>query len=186
VEILLAEDDPITQRMLERILVSQGHQVTVAETGEAALGLYDQAAPQLLLTDWTMPGSALDGIGLVEAVRRRMRRDYIYIIMITANTGQDHLLRAMRAGADDFLTKPLQRQELDLRLMVAERILGFRNQFIRMGELIPMCAVCKRIRDDHDYWKRVESFLEDNLNQHVTHGLCPECLAASPRLRPKG
>jgi sigma-B regulation protein RsbU (phosphoserine phosphatase) len=177
-EILLAEDLPLQLRAVQSLLTRMGHSVRTAENGTRAVELLADFPPQLIISDWEMPGG-LDGIELCKHVRATNTRDYIYFIMLTARNDRGDLEVAMAAGVDDFICKQNITKDLPLRLFVAERILGFRNQFIRMSELIPMCSVCHKVRQDRDYWTKVETFIEKSLHKNVTHGMCPECLAAA-------
>ena len=99
------------------------------------------------------------------------------IILLTAiNTSHDDFLTAMDSAVDDFLTKPFERCMLRARLHVAERILGFTTQVKHLKELLPICAYCHKIRDDLDYWQRLESYIADHTAVKFSHGICPDCL----------
>jgi response regulator RpfG family c-di-GMP phosphodiesterase len=121
-----------------------------------------------------MPG--LDGLQLCQKVRQRPKTDYTYFILLTAiNTGRDNLRQAMNAGIDDFLTKPLDREAILMRLNVAERILEFTTQIRALKELIPICMYCKRVRDDSNYWEQVEHYIHEHTGSNFSHGICPQC-----------
>ena len=118
----------------------------------------------------------VDGLELCQKVRSRPKTDYTYFILLTAiNTGRENLRKAMDAGIDDFLTKPLDREAVLMRLRVAERILEFTTQIRQLKELIPICMYCKRVRDDQDYWQQVESYIHAHTGSNFSHGICPEC-----------
>ena len=127
--ILVAEDDPVSRRVLEAVLVRLGHECELAQDGEAAWAHFERAAPDVLITDWMMPG--LDGPGLCRRIRAAPG-DACYVIMLTALSGDAHTRTAMDAGADDFLTKPLDRNQLAMRLAVAARLHALRE---RVAEL---------------------------------------------------
>jgi response regulator RpfG family c-di-GMP phosphodiesterase len=121
-----------------------------------------------------MPG--LDGLQLCQKVRERPKTDYTYFILLTAiNTGRDNIRKAMDAGIDDFLSKPLDREAILMRLRVAERILEFTTQIRQLKELIPICMYCKRVRDDTNYWDQVETYIHTHTGSNFSHGICPEC-----------
>jgi two-component system chemotaxis response regulator CheY len=117
--VLVAEDDPVSRRVLEALLVRMGHECVLAEDGDAAWARFERAMPDVLITDWMMPG--LDGPALCRRVRAA-HGDTCYVMVLTALSGDDHVRTAIEAGADDFLTKPLDRNQLTLRLALAERL----------------------------------------------------------------
>src|SRR5207248_257965 len=84
--------------------------------------------------------------------RARPEQPYVYFILIRPRGGREQYLAGMRAGADDFLTKPVDADQLGARLTVAERILGLRRELQQLEGLLPICAYCKRIRDDQENW----------------------------------
>ena len=173
-KILIAEDDLVSAKLLEFTLEHFGHQVISTRTGEEAWERFDAEPVRVIVSDWMMPG--MDGLELCRTVRSRPRTDYTYFILLTAiNTGRDNLRTAMDAGIDDFMTKPLDREAIMMRLRVAERILDFTRQIRQLKELIPICMYCKRVRDDSDYWQQVESYIHAQTGTNFSHGICPDC-----------
>jgi CheY-like chemotaxis protein len=173
-KILIAEDDPVSVKILQFTLEHYGHEVVSAADGEEAWQIFDREPVRVIVSDWMMP--RLDGLELCQKVRSRPKTDYTYFILLTAiNTGRENLRKAMDAGIDDFLTKPLDREAVMMRLRVAERILEFTTQIRQLKELIPICMYCKRVRDDQDYWQQVESYIHAHTGSNFSHGICPEC-----------
>jgi len=129
VKILVAEDDPVSRRVLEAVLARMGHECESAEDGEAAWARFQAAVPDVLITDWMMPRMA--GPDLCRQVRSAYGPD-CYVIMLTALSGDGDVKLAMEAGADDFLNKPLDRNQLTMRLAVADRLRQLR---LRVAEL---------------------------------------------------
>ena len=127
--ILVAEDDPVSRRVLEALVERMGHECAVTEDGDQAWARLAENAPDVLITDWMMPGLA--GPDLCRKVRQAHGED-CYVIMLTALTGEAQVRGAIDAGADDFLTKPLDRNQLAMRLAVAERLHALRA---RVSEL---------------------------------------------------
>jgi DNA-binding response OmpR family regulator len=123
--ILVAEDDAVSRRVLEAILERMGHECAVTADGDEAWARLaaGDGAPEVLITDWMMPGLA--GPDLCRKVRERYGES-VYVVMLTALSGEAHVRAAMDAGADDFLTKPLDRNQLQMRLAVAERLHALR------------------------------------------------------------
>ena len=175
-KILIAEDDFVSVKVLQLTLEHEGHEVVVACNGEEAWNLFDANPVRVIVSDWMMPG--MDGLELCQKVRNRAKTDYTYFILLTAiNTGRENLRRAMDAGVDDFLSKPLDREVISMRLRVADRILEYARQIRILKELLPICMYCKRIRDDGDYWQQVESYLHAHTGSNFSHGICPDCFS---------
>lgn len=175
--ILIAEDDPVSVKILQFTLEHFGHDVVAASDGAEAWTLFDHDPVRVIISDWMMP--ELDGLELCAKVRARPKTDYTYFILLTAiNTGRENLRKAMDAGVDDFLAKPLDREAIMMRLRVAERILDFTRQIVQLKELIPICMYCKRVRDDSDYWQQVETYIHTHTGSNFSHGICPDCFAS--------
>lgn len=119
--ILLVEDEPTTRLMAAHQLRRAGYDVEVAENGQKAFERLRQRLFSLLLTDWEMP--IMDGIALCRAVRAAQFDGYVYIILLTARDSKANVIEGLEAGADDYLTKPVDDQELAARLQTAQRIL---------------------------------------------------------------
>ena len=126
VRILIAEDDAASRLLLCRAVEQLGHEVLVASDGVAAWDLYRQHDVDVIVSDWVMPG--LDGPDLCRRVRVEPRETYTYFILLTALEGKHHFIQGMQAGADDYLTKPLDRDELLARLQVASRVTTLHHQ----------------------------------------------------------
>ena len=173
-KILIAEDDPVASKILRLTLEQVGHEVIVVSNGAAAWEAYLKEQVSVIVSDWMMP--ELDGLQFCRRVRERADRDYTYFILLTANHARrENLTLAMEAGIDDFLQKPLDREAIWMRLRVAERILSFTRQIRQLGELLPICAFCKKIRDDGTYWKQFEAYIQEHTGSNFSHGVCPEC-----------
>jgi CheY-like chemotaxis protein len=183
-KILVAEDDPVSVKILQLTLEHYGHEVITTGSGEEAWEAFDREPVRTIVSDWMMPG--LNGLDLCKRVRARAKTDYTYFILLTANTtGRENLREAMDAGIDDFLPKPLDREVIMMRLRVAERILEFSTQIRQLKELLPICMYCKRIRDDSDYWQQVESYIHTHTGSNFSHGICPDCFQKEIHVYPR-
>lgn len=140
-KILVAEDDPVSRTILVRAVEKLGHESLAVSDGEEAWETY-RKTPDLdvIISDWMMPG--VDGIELCRRVRNDGREDYVHFIFLTALSDRDHLLEGFEAGADDYLTKPLDRAELQVRLAAAERV---RDLYRRLEE---KNAELERLKDE--------------------------------------
>lgn len=188
--ILVAEDQSVSRHILAANLRKWGYEVTAVEDGtQAWQALQAESAPPLVILDWLMPG--IDGIEICSQIRKRPRPRPIYLILLTARRGQEDKIQGLQAGADDYITKPFDREELRARVQVGIRVLelqGALAQRVRELEealsrvktlqgLLPICSYCKKIRDDRNYWQQVEGYISDHSEAQFSHGICPECYA---------
>jgi len=138
VKILVAEDDPVSRRLLEVTLSKWGYEVVTCADGQAAWdALKAPDAPQLVILDWMMP--RLDGLQVCKNVRNPAERPaepYVYIILLTAKSQKTDMVTGLEAGADDYLTKPFDAQELRMRLRAGRRILDLLDELVRAREIM--------------------------------------------------
>ena len=137
--ILVAEDQPTCAQFLRRVLEHLGHEVDLVPDGEAAWQAIAETEANLLISDWVMP--RLDGLELCRRIRAARLNHYIYIILLTAKDRREDLIAGLRAGADDFLTKPPDHDELAVRLEVAARILAVHAELARKNAVLESLAV---------------------------------------------
>jgi len=131
--ILIAEDDPVSRRILQSFLVKWGYEVIVAVDGAQALAILERMDfPRLAVLDWMMPG--LEGPQVCQKIRNESNRAYIYILLLTARNQKEDILQGLESGADDYLTKPFDAQELRARLLVGQRILDLQDNLIAAQE----------------------------------------------------
>jgi DNA-binding response OmpR family regulator len=124
-KILIAEDEPISRLFLEKALQRLGYEVRACKDGSEAWDAYQKSTYPIVISDWMMPGT--DGLELCRRIRQQSRPAYCYFLMLTMRASKADFLEAMDAGADDYLTKPLDADEIEVRLRVAERILAFQK-----------------------------------------------------------
>ncbi len=189
-KILIAEDEPVTREKLAELLRGWGCDVTAVRDGnEAWQALESAEVPPLVLADVQMPG--MDGPELCRRVRTDLQQRGLYIILLTSvRVTKADLVDGLLAGADDYLFKPFDQAELKARLKVGARVLRLQSELrSRVEELeaalghinqlegmLPICAWCKKIRDDKNYWHQVESYIAKHTAAEFTHSICPECL----------
>jgi sigma-B regulation protein RsbU (phosphoserine phosphatase) len=175
-KILIAEDDPVAAKILQRALENMGHDVIACPNGDEAWSAFDRDPVRVVVSDWFMPG--LDGLALCRKIRARAKTPYTYFILLTSQgTGPENYDLASAAGIDDFLTKPLDRPTIRMRLRVAERILSYATEIRQLKDLIPICSYCRKIRNDKNYWQMVETYIGEQTGSNFTHGICPDCHA---------
>jgi two-component system, cell cycle response regulator len=131
--VLIAEDDAVSRMILRRAVQRFGHEVLVAEDGRKAWKLYRETpGVDVVISDWMMPD--MDGLELCHRLREEKRDEYTYFIFLTTLNGKEHLLEGMQAGADDYLSKPLDRDQLEVRLIAAARITALHRQLTKQKE----------------------------------------------------
>jgi sigma-B regulation protein RsbU (phosphoserine phosphatase) len=188
VRVIIAEDDAVSRRILETLLRKWGHEVTITEDGEAAWDvLREPGAPSLAILDIMMPG--IDGLELCRRLRQLPNTIPPYVILLTANHGVREIVKGIEAGANDYLTKPYDRDELRVRLQVGVRIVELQTsladrvaqlevalaQVKQLEGILPICSYCKKIRNDLDCWQHVEAYVTDHSEAEFSHGICPAC-----------
>lgn len=187
--VLIAEDDLTSHQILKAVLDKWGYEVVSTRNGrEAWQALQDAGSPRLAILDWMMP--EMDGVEIIRKIRERSESKTMYIILLTAKGRKEDIVSGLETGADDYITKPFDREELHARVQVGQRVLELQSaledriqelqdaldQIKTLKGLIPMCASCKKIRDDEGYWQQVETYIMDRSGAEFSHGLCPDCL----------
>jgi sigma-B regulation protein RsbU (phosphoserine phosphatase) len=189
-KLLVADDDAMVRRLLQRTLERWGYEVLAVADGAEAWQVLEAAdRPEAAILDWVMPG--LTGIDVCRRVRERSPEAGTYLILLTSKDRTEDAVAALEAGADDHIAKPFAPDELRARVRVGERIvtlqriLGQRvraledalQQVKRLQGLLPICAWCKKVRNDQNYWQGVDVYVAEHSEARFTHGICPDCRA---------
>lgn len=187
-KILIAEDDFISRKLLEKSLKNWGYEVVVVEDGKSAFDiLQSDDSPQFAILDWMMPG--MTGVEICKKIREKTEERYTYIILLTALEQIENMVEGFESGADDYVAKPFHAQELKARIKVGLRILDLQRNLSdhvnrlktalenidTLEGLLPICSYCKRIRDDKNYWSQVEEYIAVRSNVDFSHSICPDC-----------
>jgi phosphoserine phosphatase RsbU/P len=171
--IFIVDDDPTSRMILSAALEKLGHQVSSASSADEALSVLETGHVPILISDMVMPG--MNGLDLCRRIREANRQQYTYIILLTSVAGKFGYLVGMKAGADDFIMKPFDKDMLAARLVAAERLLNLHSQVKQLSGLLPICCVCKKVRDDKNYWQQVETYIAHRTDAKFSHGYCPAC-----------
>jgi two-component system cell cycle response regulator len=132
-KILVADDDPMSRRLLQKTLERAGYEVVAVENGRLAQEeLCRPDGPRLALLDWEMP--EVDGPGVCRAVRAQRDKTYVYMVFLTSKETSDDKVEGLRSGADDYLTKPFHPEELKARLRTGQRILHLEDRLVEARE----------------------------------------------------
>ena len=173
-KVLIAEDDRTSRALLQGSLLKLGYEVVEAVNGASAWDALGRTGARIVVSDWVMPD--IDGLELCRRVRARKEAPYVYFILLTGKMlGESHHAKAMNEGVDDFLTKPLDIDALRIRLRVAERIVLLTERVRSLEGILPMCAYCRRIRDERGKYQGLEEYVSAKTPAQFSHGVCPEC-----------
>jgi len=187
-QVLIAEDDRATGQILARTLQRWNFETTVVVDGAQAWDHLRQThGPTLAILDWMMPG--LDGPDVCRRVRAERPDANMYLLLVTARESRSDVVAGLDAGADDYIIKPFDPEELRARVAVGVRVLTLQQKLAeRVAELqtalsnvkqlrglLPICSYCKRIRGDDQYWQQVESYIAAHSDAQFSHGICPPC-----------
>ena len=188
--VLIAEDETVSRLLLESILREWGYEVVAtSDGGEAWDALRRADAPRMAILDWQMPG--VDGLELCRRARATPETASLYVLLLTGKGGTDNLVAGLRAGANDYITKPFDLDELSARLNVGRRVVELQQsladrvaelertlaQVKQLQGLIPILAWCKKVRNDANYWQQVEDYIGEHSDARFSHGICPDCFA---------
>jgi len=189
-KVLIAEDDRVTGQLLDGTLRRWKYDTILVTDGDAAWAhLRQTTLPTLALLDWMMPG--MDGPDVCRRVRAELPLANMYLMLVTARETRRDLIAGLDAGADDYVVKPFDADELRARIGVGVRVIALRENLAERVEqlqvalssvkqlrgLLPICSYCKRIRGDDSYWQQVESYITAHSNAQFSHGICPTCYA---------
>lgn len=201
-DILIVDDMPANLRVLSFMLTEQGHQVRPVLSGQLALTAVQEAPPDLILLDVAMPD--MDGYEVCRQLKAGERTADIPIIFISARVETEDKVKALRLGGVDYITKPFQLEEvlsrvnthLNLRHLqkslreknsqLEEKNMQLQEKNAQLQEaltniktlrgLIPICANCKKIRNDEGFWQDVAIYVKNHSEADFTHGICPDCM----------
>ena len=184
--ILVVDDEPVVRQVLLNQLTSSGYDVIEAKDGPEALRRLAES-PDLVLLDIMMP--RMSGFEVCDSIRQKYSMDQLPVIYLSAKSQVEDLLNGFATGANDYVAKPVSKDELIARVRThlelrdlnaeMERLVAKRtDQVQRLGGLLPICSSCKKIRDDDGYWREVEAYLDQHSEATLTHGLCDLCITS--------
>lgn len=203
IKVLVVEDDPFFQRVLQKRLTVDGYQVQTAADGREGMKAIVSFEPDLVISDWMMP--EVDGLELCQSVKTGLGENAPYFILLTAKGEISDRLLGLETGADDYLVKPCDQGELMARVRAGLRIVLLSQELRRtVAELraanaaleggsrparaigkLPMCSVCRHVRDGEGDWHALDEYLIEHELADFTHGICPDCRTTHyPRLVP--
>ena len=188
-KVLIIDDSPIDIMLLESwVGESPGNEPYCFTSAGEAISWCRDNLPDFIVVDYHMP--VMNGIEFLSQVRAISGFTDIPVVMVTAEHDKSVRYDALNHGANDFLNKPLDKMEFIVRM---NNMLNLRRAHIRLEDkvealekalsdikrlqgLLPICASCKKIRDDQGYWKQIEAYLSEHSDLSFSHGICPDCL----------
>jgi phosphoserine phosphatase RsbU/P len=188
-KVLIADDDVVLRHSLKVHLERWEYEVSECADGRQAWkAMQSIDAPSVAVIDWNMPG--MDGPTICQELRETPSLSAMYVILLTSNAEQKDVIAGLESGADDYITKPFDWGELRARLRIGTRIVSLQQALAarvselqvalanvrQLSGLLPICAYCKRVRDDKDYWQQIEQYVGDHSQAEFSHGICPDCL----------
>lgn len=195
--VLIADDDLVHCKMLAKMLTPLGLDIEIHHDGEAAYASLLANPPHVAILDWNMPG--VDGVEICRRLRAQTKKAPTYVLMLTGREDIADLVLALEAGADDYLAKPAQKDELRARIMNGLRMIDLQLTLARRVQeleealanvkmlqgLLPICSYCKSVRNDDNYWQKVEAYFAEHADVRFSHGICPGCFESivEPQLR---
>jgi DNA-binding response OmpR family regulator len=186
--LLVADDDANTINLLHKYLTRWNYDVVTAQNGLEALDVIrGNNTPQIIILDWLMPG--MDGVEVIRQARQMQSSNPPYIILFTVRDEKRAIIEGLDAGANDYVTKPFDKDEFHARIRVGERVIELQNSLAdRIRELqeaiaqihtlrgiISICSFCHKIRNDEKSWERLEKYIGEHSAAEFSHGICPEC-----------
>ena len=188
-KILIADDSLVVRRRLSALLVAWGHEVVETKDGEETWRLLcGTDVPSIAILDWVMPEP--DGVELCKRIRETPALKKTYVLMLTGMSNPEDIVAGLNAGANDFIIKPFNEPELQARVNVGVRVVELQSELSnRVAELehamaeitqlrgiLPICAYCKSVRNDQNYWQTVEQYVGAHADVKFSHGICPKCM----------
>lgn len=165
-KVLIVEDDPVSRRLLEAFLLEWDYKVLVTTGGgEAWEALQSPEAPNLVVSDWMMPD--MDGIELCRKIRNMKRPGYTYFILLTTRGKKEDIIKGLESGADDFIIKPFDREELKCRLKIGARIVELEHRILQMAKTDFLTNVLNR----RAFMERMEQEVQRSYREAVPFSL---------------
>jgi DNA-binding response OmpR family regulator len=195
-QVLVTDDSPQILLLSTALLRRAGYEVLEASTGQECLDAVRVHHPDLVLLDVMLPD--MTGVQVCREIKNDKSLDDIFVILASGvQISSEHQAEGLDIGADGYIIRPISNKEFLARVQAGERIKRAedalrekeRQQQTLISQLkealaeiktlkgrIPICATCKKIRDDEGYWNQLETYISEHTDAVFTHGICPECL----------
>jgi len=178
--ILIIDDQPANLKVLLSLLKENGFEVRIAENGERALKVLAHHHPDIVLLDVMMPG--MDGFTTCRRMKDDEKTRDIPVIFMTALDSLEDKVAGFEAGGVDYITKPFQQVEVLARIRThymlkkqQDELEAALAEVKKLSGIIPICSVCKQIRNEKGYWQQVEQYIAERSTAQFSHALCQKC-----------
>jgi DNA-binding response OmpR family regulator len=186
--VLIADDHDINRKLLHAILTKAGYDVIQATNGTDALNiLKNTTTPLVGLIDWEMP--EMEGVEVCRQTRALKSAPPLFLIVVTVRDSKQDVVAGLEAGANDYVTKPFDQTELLARVKIGTQMVELQQALTQhvkeleealanvkqLSGLLPICSYCKKIRDDKNYWERVDDYVTKHSEAQFSHSICPQC-----------
>jgi len=186
--VLVADDHDVNRKLLHAIFSKAGYEVVQATNGTEALSiLKDATSPMVGLIDWEMP--EMEGVEVCRQARALNPNTPLFLIVVTVRDSKQDVVVGLEAGANDYVTKPFDQTELLARVKIGTQMVELQQSLTQhvnelkealanvkqLSGLLPICSYCKKIRDDQNYWERVEGYVTKHSEAKFSHSICPQC-----------
>lgn len=190
-KIVVADDQRLNRILLRTLLEEHGHGVVEASNGMEALAVIKEIKePFVGLIDWEMP--EMVGPEVCRHARALPGAPPMFLFLVTVRDSTSDVVAGLEAGANDYITKPFHKDELLARVKIGAELVGLQQNLLdrvrelsealakvkTLSGLLPICGLCKKIRNDRDYWQQVEDYIGSHADVKFTHSYCPECFEA--------
>jgi DNA-binding response OmpR family regulator len=188
-KVIVAEDNDTSRLVLESVIKKWGFEVSSYNNGVDVWNAFQkETEPGLMILDWMMPG--LSGIEVCRLVRERETAMPSYVVLLTACDSKEEIVKGLEGGANDYVVKPFDKNELHARLKVGVRVLELQKGLAhKIQELekaiyeiktlrgfVTICGHCHKILNDGRAWDRLEKYIEEHSEAQFSHGICPDCI----------
>lgn len=171
--VLVIDDNQQNIQVISAILDQAGYELAISLNAESALKYLENEKPDLILLDVMMPG--MDGYELCTILKKDDILKEIPVIFLTAKHSTEDIVKGFDAGGVDYVTKPFRTPELLARIKTHIELKKAKEEIVTLQGIIPICANCKKIRNEEGAWEQMEKYISKHSNALFSHGICIDC-----------
>ncbi len=172
-QILIVDDNPQNLHVLCNTLAMKGYSLIAVKDGNKALEALKTEKPDLILLDVMMPD--MNGYEVCRNLKQRTDTKDIPVIFLTVKNDEEDIIEGFEAGAVDYVKKPFNKAELLARIKTHIELKRAIDEIKTLRGILPICSMCKKVRDDQGYWNQIEVYITDRSDAEFSHSICPKC-----------